>query len=233
MKFSAIMMLGFSLAGYTPGTTATTGPNQSIASIESAVSDYIRESFRDSRRHTLEVSQLDPRLQLPLCKQPLKVSSLNGAIRPGRNSLSVQCTGKKKWHIYTSADVQVFEKVVVLTQPMRRGDTLTRKQLDFKTLNVARLRSGYLTDPERVINQQARRHFAAGKVISRADFSEPDIIKKGERVSIAAMSPYFSIRMAGIALMDGQQGQTIRVKNIRSKRIVQATVIRPGLVKVK
>lgn len=233
MKFSAIMMLGASLACYAPGITAITKPTQSIASIESAIGDYIRQTFQDTRRHTLQLSQLDPRLQLPLCEHPLKISSLNGAIKPGRNSLGVECAGKKKWLIYTSANIQVFQKVAVLTQPMRRGDTLTRRQLGYKTLNIARLHNGYLDDPASVINQQARRHFAAGKVISRADFVKPNMIKRGEKVSISATSPYFSIRMAGIALMDGQQGQSIRVKNIRSKRIVQATVVEPGLVKVK
>lgn len=39
--------------------------------------------------------------------------------------------------------------------------------------------------------------------------------------------------MNGVAMMDGIKGQSIRIKNENSGRIINATVIEPGLVSVK
>jgi flagellar basal body P-ring formation protein FlgA len=64
-------------------------------------------------------------------------------------------------------------------------------------------------------------------------FIEPRLIKRGDKIIISTMQPAFSIRMNGIAMMDGTKGQLIRVKNENSGRIISATVIEPGLVSIR
>jgi flagella basal body P-ring formation protein FlgA len=61
---------------------------------------------------------------------------------------------------------------------------------------------------------------------------EPKLIKRGERVNIRTSNQNLVISMAGIAMMDGIKGQNIRIKNIKSKQIVHATVEKPGQVVV-
>jgi len=62
--------------------------------------------------------------------------------------------------------------------------------------------------------------------------TEPKLIKRGEKVIIKVNSPNLEISVAGIALMDGVKNQNIRIKNIKSKQIVQATVVKQGQVVV-
>ena len=60
----------------------------------------------------------------------------------------------------------------------------------------------------------------------------PKVIRRGTRVSIVATAPGFEIRAVGKALMDGGMGDVITVRNLRSKRQVDAVVARAGVVEV-
>lgn len=44
--------------------------------------------------------------------------------------------------------------------------------------------------------------------------------------------PTINVKMPGEALSDGAPGQQIRVRNLRSQRIIKARVIEPGTVEV-
>jgi flagella basal body P-ring formation protein FlgA len=47
---------------------------------------------------------------------------------------------------------------------------------------------------------------------------------KGDKVTIMAVSVGLSLKVSGIAQQDGNLGDTIRVQNASSKKIVSATV---------
>lgn len=205
---------------------------QPLSSIHSAIDQYIVNHFKTSNHYDYTLSQLDPRLRLPLCIDTLQVSTQTSTLKSGQNSIAVHCTSGTRWTIYTSAKIRSYQKVLVLTQPISRGEIITEKSLSYKDRDVGELRQGYLLNSVQVINKQAKRNLAAGIVINNNQFTEPKLIKRGEKVNIQAKSPFFNISMAGIAMMDGKKGQNIRVKNIRSKRIIQATVLKRGQVSV-
>ncbi len=178
------------------------------------------------------MSTLDQRLKLPLCNNPLEIFTPYSALKTGRNSLGIRCSGKKKWTIYTSVLIKTYRDVLVLAQPIQRGEILTSNHLRTINRELSQLRSGYIENPQQIINKQANRNLSTGTVINLRHFSVPKLIKKGDRVKITHSSPYFQISMNGIAMKDGKKGENITVKNINSQRIVQATVIKPGQVTV-
>lgn len=224
---SFLFLISYSLTNF-----AASSPTQPIASIQGAIRHFIDTEFKAAREFKYSLTHLDPRLKLPLCDQALQVFSQTGSLKPGHNSLGVHCNSAKKWTIYTVAQIQAFKQVVVVIQPLRRGTLIAKRHLALKSRDIADLRHGYLTNPELVVGKEAKRNLASGTVINSGLFVEPKIIKRGEKVSIEANSSYFNISMAGVALMDGSKGQNIRVKNIKSKRIIQATVVQPGQVSV-
>ena len=61
----------------------------------------------------------------------------------------------------------------------------------------------------------------------------PRLVRRGERVTITARADGIDVRMAGKALMDGTAGERIRVRNINSDRVIEATVASPGMVEVQ
>ncbi len=211
-------------------TNAT--PGQSLESIKSAIVDYLSRQIPDKHVHKIIVAPLDPRLRLPKCTKPLKISVHRGRIKPGRNSIGVSCKGKQSWRIFHSASIKTFKDILVLKKSIRRGEIITPQHLTIEKKEISRLGGNFFTDPSEVINKQATKNLSSGRVISDKYLTEATLIKRGQKITIASRSPSFSIQMSGQAMKNGIKGQRIPVKNENSRRIIEATVIKPGLVSV-
>jgi flagella basal body P-ring formation protein FlgA len=205
---------------------------QSIASIQQAARKYITANLNSSIDYKFKLGKIDSRLKLALCSKALDISTPKGELKAGRNSIGVRCHSKKKWAIYTSVIIHIYQKVVVLSRPIKRGELYISNSLAIEKREISSLRSGFFINPENIINKQASRNLNAGTVISQSNITEPKLIKRGEKVTINISSPNLTISAAGIALMDGIKNQNIRIKNITSKQIIQATVVKQGQVVV-
>jgi flagella basal body P-ring formation protein FlgA len=60
-----------------------------------------------------------------------------------------------------------------------------------------------------------------------------DLIAKGQDVTILATGANIQVRMAGVALQKGQQGERIDVQNSSSGRTVQAVILDGGTVQIQ
>lgn len=207
--------------------------SQSHESIDEAVKVYIAHHMNLSGEYEMSITPLDSRLNLPQCPEPLEAFSPTELIKAGRVTIGVRCNNtEKKWSIYTSAIIKTFQNVVVLSQPVQRGEIITRAHLAIERRETSNLRDDFVTQPEQVEGKQIIRQLSEGAILSPKNLVEPKLIKRGDKVIITSGKPEFSIRMAGIAMMDGAKGQMITVKNQNSGRIINATVIEPGLVSV-
>ncbi len=205
---------------------------QSFDAIHHAIKEFITAEFKISTDYRYQVSQLDHRLKLPACSDKLQVFSVKGTLTPGRNALGVRCQKEKKWTVYTSVNIQAFKNILVLTRPVKRGELLGKHHLAFQKTDISQLHQGYMDDVKSVLNKQAKRNLARGTLLNNRLIAEPALVKRGERVRIQSGNAFFQISMSGIAMMNGTLGQNIKIRNINSKKIVQATVVKPGLVSV-
>jgi len=206
--------------------------SQSHESIAEAVRGFIAQNINLPGEYEVSLTPLDSRLNLPQCAEPLEAFTSNGLIKAGRMTVGVRCNVEKKWSIFTSAIIKTYQMVVVLSQPIQRGEIFTRQHLAIEKREVSNLRDDFVTQIEQVENKQATRQLNTGTIISPKNLVEPKMVKRGDKVVISTAKPEFSIRMNGIAMMDGTKGQLITVKNQNSGRIINATVIEPGLVSV-
>jgi flagellar basal body P-ring formation protein FlgA len=206
--------------------------SQSHESIAVAVKNYVEQHINLPGEYEMSLTPLDSRLNLPQCAEPLDVFTTSDLIKAGRTTIGVRCNTEKKWSIFTSVIIKTYQMVVVLAQPIQRGEIITRQHLAIEKREVSNLREDFATQPEQVENKQAMRQLNTGTILSLRQIVEPKIIKRGDKVIISTTKPDFSIRMNGIAMMDGTKGQLITVKNQNSGRIINATVIEPGLVAV-
>lgn len=206
---------------------------QSTVSIQNAVREHVASQLPIDVDYKLTIGQFDKRLQLPSCLEKLEVFTHNTVIKPGRNSIGVRCSSTKKWTLYMPSMINIYKKIIVLSQPVRRGDIFAQDLLTFEKRDISTLRSGFMTNPKFIIKKQATRNLGLGTVINKSYLAEPKLVKRGESISINLNNSNLSISMTGIAMMDGIKGQNIRVKNIKTKKIVQATVVKTGLVMVR
>lgn len=206
---------------------------QSHESIAEAAKAYIANNINQQQDYEVSLAPLDTRLVLPLCPEPLEAFTTADLIKAGRMSIGVRCTNiEKKWSIFTSAFIKTYQTVVVLSQAIQRDEIITRAHLALEKRETTNLREDFVTQLEQVENKQSKRPLNTGTIVSLKNLVEPMLVKRGDNVVISTQKAEFSIRMSGVAMMDGIKGQIIRVKNQNSGRIINATVIEPGLVSV-
>jgi flagellar basal body P-ring formation protein FlgA len=228
---NSLVILALALVFFTPAHAEQ--KFQSLDSIYALVKDIVARNINTASEYEISVLPLDSQLKLPECIESLEAFTTTDLIKAGRTSIGVRCNAEKKWSIFISVVIKVYENVIVLSRPIQRGDKITRQHLAIEKRDVSRLRGDFITQAEQVESKQAARQMSAGVILGLRSFIEPILIKRNDKVIITSTQPAFAIRMNGVAMMDGTKGQRIRVKNENSGRIVSAMVIEAGVVAVK
>lgn len=83
-------------------------------------------------------------------------------------------------------------------------------------------------EPEQVIGLAARRPLRAGAAVAAHDLSAAQVIKAGQTVTISFEADGISLAVQGAALAAGGVGETIRIENTASKKVILAVVTGPG-----
>ncbi|HCF2924651.1 TPA: flagellar basal body P-ring formation protein FlgA [Pseudomonas aeruginosa] len=209
--------LGYLCAANNSQAQGFTAPEVLIGStqgfLEFKVEEYLQNSGLDGR-YQIQVNRVDPRLRLAECDRDLTLSQESPAQPIGRVTVRISCEGSAPWTIFMPAQVKLFRQVVVAVQPLKRAHVLEDADIALVERDVGLLTQGYLTDPARVVGQKLRRPVVNDQVV------------------ILARTATINVKMPGEALSDGAPGQQIRVRNLRSQRIIKARVIEPGTVEV-
>ena len=204
---------------------------QSHESIYEAVKGYVAQNINTTAEYEINITPLANRLNLQLCPEPLQLFSTK-LMSAGRSTVNVRCNAGKKWAIFVSVNIVPFDYVVILAQPLQKGEVASEKHFAIVRKDVSTLRGNYLTNANFVVNKQVSRPLPAGTIVLGKDFIEPKMIKRGDKVTISANTAGIGIKMNGIALSDGTRGERIRVKNQNSERVINATVVDVGVVSV-
>lgn len=193
--------------------------------------EQLSQSYGDRVRIDYQIRSLDPRLALAACPEPLN-TELKSVNSIGRINLKVSCLHQQRWSIYVPVEVDLYRPVVVALMPIPRGEAITAAQLEQREMNISQLNGSYFTDLNEVVGMQARRTLNADSPVIAQHIEPPLLIKKGETVVVTAKSGGLAVKIPGIALNNGHQGQQISVRNKQSKRVVEGTVTGPGQVSI-
>ncbi|OAI12845.1 flagellar biosynthesis protein FlgA [Methylomonas lenta] len=207
-------------------------PTQSLQAIQDSVNSFVKSSLQPDGNYEITAAQIDSRLQLPACEQNLDVFVQSGEIKAGRNTLGIRCNGLSPWTIYSTVLIKEFRNILIANKQLDRNELISQGHISSEIRDVSTLQQGYLIEPAEIINKQATRFIPSGSVLYRMHYTEPTLIKRGERVNIQSGRPGLMITSSGEAMMDGIKGQQIRVKNVSSNRVIQATVTATNVVTV-
>lgn len=185
-----------------------------------------------SRRVEIQLGNLDSRLQIPVCEQPLQ-AQINQNQRPiGRVNVKVDCAGSAPWTRYVPVTVRVFEHVLTSARPLARGEVLSQNDVLMTEIDVSTLRSTYLHSAEEAVGMELKRSVQANVPLAREALAAPILVKRGDTVMITARAGSIEIRQQGVALQNGELGKQITVRNTNSDNVVQATVTGHGQASV-
>ena len=157
-------------------------------------------------------------------------AELQGGQIKRSNVVKITCSRKEKpYSVNVPVTVIVQRATLMASQNIAKGSIVDASVLEKNFINENLNTSGNVTDTQAIVGAKARRDIRAGEIINIDDFC---IIAKGDLVNIVARSEGLEIKTQGQALEDGKLNDLIQVKNIKSKKVIQAQVIGPNLVQV-
>ena len=222
---AAVLMF---LLGLSTLQAAETTANEQI---HNAVRHFMQQEFSDDS-YRFDVGYIDKRLKLKACDIPLQVYLPASSRQLGYTTVGVRCNGEKLWKIHVPVTIKQFAQVLVAARTLPRGKSLQPGDVRLARRELSRLTSGYFSNLSAVNDMELKRTVRRDSVLTPSNVMIPKLVKRGDSITILAKSGHLTIHVKGKALMHGRKGDKIRVKNVRSKREVQAVVVGPGLVKV-
>ena len=209
----------------------------SVSSVNAATAHHSLEDIKTTAREfvlstlpnqeiefKVVAERLDPRLRLNACGKPLQAWYPGKGRRAGNVTVGIRCDDESPWSIYVSVKVNYYQEIVVASHPLQRGAIITRDDVRLEKKNLSFYAGKYFTDPDEVIGQELVHSLQMGYIIKDRNLKLPVIVKRGQQVTLLAQNDTYEVRMDGKAMMDGAAGQRIKVRNTRSKRIVEGIV---------
>ena len=207
---------------------------QPLESIRDAVQLFVEANLDNSLGETVvTVGQLDRRLSLAKCEEPLEAYFPNSVKPMGNITVGIRCEGVKPWSLMVQTRIEQFIDVVVAARPLGRNRTLNIDDIKLSRTDTSRLRGGYYAHLEEASGMVLSRAVKAGTVLTTVMLKPAILIKRGEKVMIRAETGSIQVRMEGQALQAGAKGEMIEVKNLSSKQVIEAEVVSPGVVRVR
>lgn len=115
-------------------------------------------------------------------------------------------------------------KVVwALTRTIEAGEIVQRR--DMAPQSGGRLHvPGAVNEPSEIVGMQATRRLHAGTVVTKDQWKDLPLIKKGQGVRIVLETPHLRIVAPGESLQEGRAGERIRILNLSSRQSVSGRV---------
>jgi flagella basal body P-ring formation protein FlgA len=207
---------------------------QSLTSIKLQAESFVAEyPYQSPYPAQINLSKLDKRLKLRACDTPLKISFTRPDKTMGNTSLSVSCATPVNWQLYLPVRVDVFDDVLVNKTPLARGQTIDAHAVVYRKENIARLTQGFFRRGEALQKLEAKRNIPARTVLTPAHLAPRHLVKSGQRVTIVLDYAGLQVKSSGVALQSASLGQTVKVKNTHSNKIVEGVVSAEGQINVR
>ncbi|MEE4383531.1 MAG: flagellar basal body P-ring formation chaperone FlgA [Pseudomonadales bacterium] len=227
---AVVGLLTLALAAGSAGEAA----REELGRVREAAVAAVRDALPLPRgaRLALAAGALDPRLRLARCPAPLVTDVTRAPASGGRISVRVACPEPPRWQLYVPVEARVTAPVAVAVRDLPRGVVLAPADLRLEQRELSRLPWGHAGSAEELAGRILRRPLRSGEPVPPSATAAAPLVRTGERVVIEAGSGPLSVRIDGVALVDGGAGDRVRVRNLNSSRVMDARVTGEGRVHV-
>ncbi|KMT65492.1 flagellar basal body P-ring formation chaperone FlgA [Catenovulum maritimum] len=176
-----------------------------------------------------QASPIDTRLNLKPCDSELNAETPNLNRFSKNLTVRVKCEDSTPWTLYIPVQIKILTPVLVANQYLNQGDILTNSNTDIVMIEKNRSRNGFIADKKGITGAKTKKQIRPGEAIINKNVC---FVCEGEVVTVIANTSGLSVKAAGIALTDGSFGETVRVKNKSSGRIIHGRVSSVGEIKI-
>ncbi len=114
-------------------------------------------------------------------------------------------------------DVSIEQAVAIAARTIHRGQLITEADVEVTRQWIDSPRVDPVSDASMLVGQQAARLVRPGNIIEPRDVESPVVIKRGQLITVRALSGGLVIRTVARAQDDGAVGEVISVRNVRTR----------------
>jgi len=227
----------FCLACPSPGQTADKITAPDLAALENIFREVV---LKDSPwpREDVQITNFSVRplaMALPSDGFAYRITQKPNDFRPGKKNVSAAILkdGQEQGQVKMSGDLRLFGTTVSTTKRLNRNDIIASDDLAAKRQDISMLDADRIEDPKQAVGQKLKLSLPAGAILYAQNLAPPPLVNRGEMVTIMAKSQAIKITTPGEARNSGALGEMVRVKNLASRREIQARVMGVGLVEAE
>lgn len=176
---------------------------------------------------TFEYDRLPPEIVVPEGNYNYTISPISNTFFRGTVQLDIALHVNHKvfQRVPVVLTVRVFKEVVIANRQIFRGELFDEKDLIIRKREVTRYAGNFITEKSAVIGKRATQYISQNQIIVERMIAKPPVIQRAKEVTIVLNKPGMQLTTKGVALENGFEGETIRVKNINSNKTINAKVI--------
>jgi len=196
--------------------------SDSHKNISAEVENFVEKTLLSQGSENISVSAfpLDKRIAIVKCSSPYQFSITEADSIQTYSTVKVTCQDSA-WYLFVNVKVEELKRTVVTAEMLSPGTLLTQQNLTIADISTQKLRQTTFSEVVDLEGARLKHRIRAGQPIT------PNMVCfvcKGDVITLAAKAQGLSISTKGIAQQDGNRGDTIRVKNSRSAKVVLAKV---------
>ena len=129
--------------------------------------------------------------------------------------------------------ITIKRQVPVLGRRLESGTIIGNADIDWLSVPEERLNASIILDASHLVGSELRRDMAEEQMITTHDVAPPRMVTRGGLITIKAETPLMLVTVQGKALQDGAKGETVRVMNTQSNRMIEGVVESAGVVRIE
>lgn len=196
-----------------------------MLSIQQAVEAEIRTDTEDQGyvQTLVEVSPIDPRIQVPLCEVPYQFEFTPQYTHQPYMNVKASCPSTD-WQLYVNVKVSRTVSVVVFNAALSPNTTITQEHITLADMDMSQIRATSYQAIDELIGTRVKQRTRPGQLVQAHLLC---FVCKGDRITITAKSGGMQVATSGVALQDGGLGDSIKVMNTSSRKHLYAMVDSP------
>lgn len=182
------------------------------------------------RNVSVDVRPLDSRLNLAVCGEPLSVLPSNTERALGPVTVGIRCNSPEPWTLYVRGQVAASMEVPVLLTSLERGSLISTSDLEVQMRDISNDSAGIITEMDQIVGNEAKRNLSASTPLRFSDLKAPELVERGQTVTIVSGAGGLSVSMQGKALGSGAESDRVWVTNLSSGKRVEGVIAPDGSV---
>ena len=153
--------------------------------------------------------------------------SLDSRLSPGRNTVRIKLLNtndKIEKRFAGSVFVDLWKEVPCAAQPIQRHETLAPSKITTERKNLAYLPYEIWEKKDGGGPWRLKKSIGAGSVLYKRILESVPLIGKGESVNLLYQGKAVRLEVPARALEEGDKGESLQVKNLRSDKRIRARV---------